>query len=686
MLNHLAAPARATVSAALRLALIAFIAAACSPADESAASDDVLASLRGQSRQLRRGLQITLRDSTLGIGDTVTVTVNGGEIVQSDIPGALSVAFRSSDTTVVFVERTGLLHARRPGKARITGRSALSTGAIDVTVSAAAQSTPPSEPPPATNAPPTNGAPPMTDAPPAVIVPPPAVVEPPTGNSRGYSVPTLPSADVLVSAPSAGTRVIRVAAGNSAALQSALDAAVAGDEIVLADGATYPGNFSLRNRSDAGTVIVRSETVPVSFGSRMTPSHAGSLATLLTTSVAAAVLTEPGSHGWRFVAVRMLLAPQAVDNYGIVTLGTGSEAAMSQYAHDIVLDRVVIDGGESGNTSRCVSFNGIRLAVVESWIANCHARGRDAQAVAGWTGPGPFLISNNHLEGSGQAIMFGGGDPLVANVTPSDITIRRNHLFKPVSWSGGRWTVKAAFELKHAERVLFEGNVIENHWADAQTGFAILFQTASQDGRAPWSRIRDVTVRKNLILNSRSGINLLSRVATGSALTPASRLLFVDNAFSLVGRDPINGSAGRFIQLLGDLQDATLTQNTFYGDGAANDVLFDGDPTVRLTLTSNVFAASTYGIIGSGMGEGAASIARYAPGGSTGGNVLTGLIASRYPAGNAFPASLTASDFVDVSGGNLSLRADRSFSLINGIRSGADGAAILTAIAGATAR
>jgi hypothetical protein len=687
MTNHPAAPARATVSAALRLALIATLVVGCSPADDSAASDDVLASLRGQSRQLRRGLQLTVRDSTLGIGDTATVTVNGGALVQSDSRGmSLSVMFRSSDTTVVFVDQLGLLTARRPGTARITGRSVLSTGAIDVAVAIA--NTPATPSAPEAEAPATPSAPPMTDSPPSVIVPPPAVVDPPSGNGAGYTVPTLPTATVTVNAPAAGSRVIRVPAGNSVALQSALDAAVAGDEIVLADGATYSGNFSLRNRADAGTVIVRSETVPVAFGTRLTPARAGSLATVITTSVAAAVLTEPGAHGWRLIAVRFALAPQASDNYGIVTLGTGTEASMSQYAHDIVLDRVLVDGGESGNTSRCVSFNGIRLAVVDSWLANCHARGRDAQAVGGWTGPGPFLIQNNHLEGSGQAIMFGGGDPLVANVTPSDITIRRNHLFKPTSWSGGRWTVKAAFELKHAERVLFEGNVIENHWADAQTGFAILFQTVSQDSRAPWTRIRDITVRRSLILNSRSGINLLSRVgmANGGALTPAARLLFADNAFSLVGRDPINGGAGRFVQLLGDLQDATLFQNTFYGDGAANDVLFDGDPTVRLHLTNNVFATSSYGIIGSGMGEGSASIARYAPGGATSGNVLAGLIAERYPAGNAFPSSLSAADFVDASGGNLSLRADRSFSQLNGVRTGADGAAILAATAGVTQR
>ena len=662
-----AARLRHIATAVFGIAIIACTGAGCTPVDNAAASDDVFASVRGMTRRARLGLRLTLRDSTMGIGDTATVMVNDGELVQPTSRNVVSVVFRSSDTTVLLVETTGLLRARRPGSATVTARSARGAGAVDVEVTNAPPTSPPAVPP--------------AEAPPAVIVP-------PTGGFSGFAAPLLPAAEVAVAAPATGTRIIRVPAGNSGALQNALDAAVGGDEIVLADGATYTGNFSLRNRTDDGVVIVRSETVPVAFGNRITPSRGGRLATIVTTSVAAAVLTEPGAHGWRLIALRVQLSPQATDNYGIVTLGSGTESASGQYARDIVLDRVIVDGGETGNTSRCVSFNGIRLAVVDSWLANCHANGRDAQAICGWTGPGPFLIANNHLEGSGQAIMFGGGDPLVSNVTPSDITIRRNHLFKPVSWAQGRWTVKAAFELKHAERVLFEGNVIENHWADAQTGFAILFQAVSQDSRAPWTRIRDITVRKNLIVNSRSGINLLSRLAmaNGAALMPTTRVLFSDNIFSQVGRDPINGSPGRYVQLLGDLQDATVLQNTFFGDGSSNAVLFDGDPTVRLTLANNVFSASTYGIIGSGMGEGTATLARFATGGVTGGNVLTGLNAARYPSGNAFPEALTLADFVDAGGGNLTLRSDRTFSVLNGFRTGADGTATLAATAGATLR
>jgi hypothetical protein len=36
--------------------------------------------------------------------------------------------------------------------------------------------------------------------------------------------------------------------------------------------------------------------------------------------------------------------------------------------------------------------------------------------------------------------MFGGADPSIPDLVPSDIEIRRNHLFKPLSWKIGHPT------------------------------------------------------------------------------------------------------------------------------------------------------------------------------------------------------------------------------------------------------
>jgi hypothetical protein len=69
--------------------------------------------------------------------------------------------------------------------------------------------------------------------------------------------------------------------------------------------------------------------------------------------------------------------------------------------------------------------------------------------------------------------MFGGADPSLRNLVPSDITIRHNYMTKPLEWRGSRWTVKNLLELKNARRVLIESNVFENNWVAAQTGYAL---------------------------------------------------------------------------------------------------------------------------------------------------------------------------------------------------------------------
>ena len=623
-----------------------------------------------------------LIDSVLSIGDTVRLAVSARNLrTRRDVTREAKFLFTSKDTNIATVDRRGLVTARAKGTTRIEVRSILGRVFVPVyvesneTVAVIEDSTV------------VRSLPDTVSSSPEVAPPIVSDVSPDLGITPPFNAPMLPAATVDVTMPRVTGRSIRVPASDGAALQAALNAAVGGDEVVLANGSDYVGNFVLPRHSGTGFVIVRSETVSVPLGTRTTPARASGFAKISTTNVAAAIATEEGASKWRLIGVNIVLRPGAVDNYGIVTLGRGNETALSQFVSDIVLDRVMISGGETGNTSRCVSFNGNGLAVVDSWLADCHAKGRDAQGIGGWTGQGPFLISNNHIEGSGQAVMFGGADPSIANVTPSDIIIRGNHFFKPMSWANGRWTVKAAFELKHARRVLFEGNVIENHWSDAQVGFAILFQAVSQDNHAPWSKVWDVTLRNNIIKNSTSGFNLLSRFSNAGIVPtePTRRILVRNNLFVNVGRDPISGASGRMLQLMGDHEDVSVVQNTFVGVGEANNALmFDGAPNKRMTLFNNVFGKNAYGILGSGFGEGNASISNFAPNAVVEGNVLTGQLERLYPARNSFPAAIALTDFVNAAGGDYTLRATISYSANGGTLVGVNGAAIRSATANAT--
>jgi hypothetical protein len=71
-------------------------------------------------------------------------------------------------------------------------------------------------------------------------------------------------------------------------------------------------------------------------------------------------------------------------------------------------------------------------------------------------------------------------------LTPTDIEIRNNHLWKPWQWmkgspnfiggpDGNPFVIKNHFELKNAVRVLVEGNLMENNWGGfAEGGYAVL--------------------------------------------------------------------------------------------------------------------------------------------------------------------------------------------------------------------
>ena len=61
--------------------------------------------------------------------------------------------------------------------------------------------------------------------------------------------------------------------------------------------------------------------------------------------------------------------------------------------------------------------------------------------------------------------MFGGADPAIANLVPSDITIIGNLFQKNTAWRGVISDVKNLFECKNAQRALIDGNVLQYTWA-----------------------------------------------------------------------------------------------------------------------------------------------------------------------------------------------------------------------------
>jgi hypothetical protein len=501
----------------------------------------------------------------------------------------------------------------------------------------------------------------------ATTTPPTTVPSGASGGSYGSATAAeLPRLSVNTAYPTAA-RQVRVAAG--ANLQAAIDAAQPGDELLLAPGATYSGNFYLRNKGVLnGWITIRTDLTDASIGApgtRMTPSRAASvnLAKIVTPNIYSSITTELGANHYRFTGIEFAVASSVTDMNALVRLGENlsTQNSAATTAGFLILDRSYIHGNPTGQLKRCVMMNSATTAVIDSWLGDCHSNVSDSQAIVGWNGPGPYLIQNNHLEAGHEVIMFGGGGVTTTNVSPSDITVRGNHITRPASWKNV-WQVKNIFESKHARRLLIEGNVIENTWADAQAGFAFVLKSENQTWDTPWTQTTDVTIRYNKIRNVGQVFNLAAN-PSGAPAVPAARFVITDNVVENVGVSPYDGD-GRTFQLLPGLSDVVLMHNTVVSASGANpaSIYLAGGGISRLVVHSNILHHGYAGVKGDATGEGTASLTAFAPGFLyTNNAMMYGGNPAGYPANNYFPATLSSLSFVNLAGGDYRLTTTSSY-------------------------
>lgn len=545
--------------------------------------------------------QLSNYNVKLGVGKVVLLAslLSDGRQAKLNKP----TSWRTSDSTVVVVDDSGAVTAVAPGTATVTGNSSDSTKTT-VTV---------------------------------YVTPASAGADSATSTTIPGVTPELPRTTVDVSMPSVTGHSIRVNAGGD--LQAALNSAQPGDEIVLQAGATFTGNFTLPAKSGAGWIVVRSSGSLPAAGTRVHPNDAPQMAKLVSQDPFQPVVqTALGAHNIRLVGLEMTVASGASDAHTLVALGDGSPAqkTVDQVAHDLVLDRVYIHGSSSLNFQRCIGLNSGSTAIVDSYISECHGRAMDSQAIAGWNGTGPYRIEDNFLEGAGENVMFGGASPSVPNSLPRDIVIRHNYFYKPAAWKGV-WEVKNLLEFKIGQRVLIEGNVFQNNWADGQDGFAILFKSTDQDGVAPWSQTSDVTFQNNIVQNSPHGVSMAGHPEVYPVVL-AARIKLYNNVFRKIGDGDFPGG-GRLFQMSG-VQGLILQHNTGFTPGLI--YLFGQTPKISGLVMQDNLVGSGRMYISSADGFGIGTDALNAHAGTDwvfSHNVVVGAPASLYPGNNQYPAT-----------------------------------------------
>ena len=472
-----------------------------------------------------------------------------------------------------------------------------------------------------------------------------------------------------------GPRITVASGGN---LQAALNGATCGSEVVLASGATFTGNFVLpaKGCSSATAIHIRSDVTLPAPGTRVTPALAGGFAKLVATNNEPVIAAGASVSGYRLVGLEVTVAGGGIaENYGLIDLGDYYDPSptLAKIPKDIVIDRVYVHGTSTSTTVRCIVINSASTAVIDSYLADCHAKGLDSQGILGYAGPGPFKIVNNYIEGAGQNIMFGGAGAYVTNVSPADIEIRRNHLRKPLAWkTSNAWTVKNIVELKHAQRVLFEGNILENHWVDAQPGFAVVMMSADDDQCCHWSTVQDVLWKNNLIRNVPGGFDMASYDGYTNP-TLGARFAIQNLVIEKAGAPNLGSTGGngygRMFQLAGNLPDVTIMNVTAVVDPAAgaqrNTALFllsqGNGKLARLTVQNNILEGGSYGLYGDGGFEGTGALTQFAASWTFTNNVITGGNCSAYPSGTACPASMSQVGFANLAGGDFHLTAASAY-------------------------
>jgi hypothetical protein len=603
------------------------------------------------------------------------------------------------------------------------------------------------------------------------------------------------------------TNTVNIAStATSADLQNAFDNALPGTEIVIPANKTFnapSGGFVLGGKPGSGWIVIRTANtagIPAA-NTRATRSHAAAMPNIMSTDVDPAIVLKAATsvssgneaHHYRFIGIEFGITASVTLNYAVVRVGEFGPTSSAMQPHDIVFDHCYVHGSVLAHAKRGIEMNSGSTAVLDSYISDFHGIGQEAQAIGGWNGPGPYKLINNYLEGAGENVLFGGGEPTINNIIPSDMEIRHNHFYKPPAWKnsiitkpagvnatattggtlspsttyyyvltasgaagattatsspsvedsvaltstqnavnvvwnrvtysgrhaasyriyrtndapggarnwtyytytppdptaatfsytdtgsagttgsapptiGTRWTVKNLFELKDGQRVLLDGNIFENCWADAQGGTAILLHTAADDdGVCTWCVVKDITFTNNIVRHAGGGVSFQANdwihpTGTGRG----SRFKVANNLLSDITSSTWGGNGWLFRIASGGAEpgpdDLQIIHNTAFQSGRVIDTGDQNTDKLRFTYKDNIQPHNADGVIGEGTTTGNQTLTDYFPGAVFTKNVLMTPDASvppkynLYP-GNLFPASWNEVMFVDKAGGNYRLVA-----------------------------
>jgi hypothetical protein len=424
----------------------------------------------------------------------------------------------------------------------------------------------------------------------------------------------------LEATPSPGKQ-IRV--GDKADLAAALEASKCGDTLLLPAGAAFDvKELPAKKCDDQHYITVRTDTPDLklpSEGTRISPAWAG-----LASLAGRPPFAQPAGGPARLLATIVVRRPAGVtvgDHLRFIgiewTTAPDTDISLlvaARHSDHIIFDRNWFhpaDGAEVAHGVQILDGSHM-IAVINSYVSglNCVAvagKCTDATGLGGGLGEEPvstLKFYNNFIEAAGENIIFGGGP---SAINPTDIEIRRNHLFRPTLWkegepgytptaSGHPYIVKNNFELKSAIRVLFEANLLENSWGGfSQPGYSILLTPKDQSNKCPVCRVNDITIRFDRIRNV-AGVLLIANALSqaGGATADGGRYSIHDIVADNLHDKDYKGF-GAFLVLASNqppLHDVQIDHVTAFVPGALIEIAHTGPKLANFTLTNSVLSVS----------------------------------------------------------------------------------------------
>jgi Putative Ig domain len=319
----------------------------------------------------------------------------------------------------------------------------------------------------------------------------------------------------------------------------------AGDALAYELGKTVTivpaGTFTLANGTPTNTSNYNDVQYMWTLECSGTNCSALSFCNASGTAVVPACTTNIGPDHWLIEDAEMRMNEGNTGDANVISMtagGASAPTALSQFPTHVHLRKIWQHGDWTSLTagrnriSAGMQMSCSYCSLVDSQFSQNLRPGAEGHSLY-VTGPGPYKIDHNWLEGQSSGIFSGGNSttPNIAGFVPfQDVEMRRNRFTFPYAWLGqmtipgsnSQWegqsiVRKNCTEFKEGERILRDGNICENvDNSGAQNGTVTVINVRQTSGTGAngnnyQATINDVTYTNEIDRNACEGIEIAAR-------------------------------------------------------------------------------------------------------------------------------------------------------------------------------